>query len=72
MAIVAGNTVYWTSNGATLSGVVVSTPTLNANGTANQEGGEPVYVIKSVTGPGAPANASALVNIRSTEVRASA
>ena len=70
MAVIAnGTTVYWTSGGATLTGTVVSTPLLNANGSENAGAGEGFYAVKSVTGPTAPASSTAVVQIRANEIR---
>ena len=68
--LLAGTTVYWTSNGATLQGTIVSTNLLNANGSEFAGGGEPFYSVKSVTGSSAPASSSAIVLVRQAEARA--
>lgn len=72
MAIVTGNTVYWTSNGVTFSGVVINTPTTLSTGLPNQEGGEPFYTVNTVTAPGFTFAASLVMAVRQSEVRAAA
>lgn len=71
MAIAVGNTIYWTSNGVTFSGVVLTTPTQNANGTVNQGGGEPFYTVNTVTAPGFTYAAKTVLSVRQAEARAS-
>lgn len=70
MALVAGNTGYWTSGGETLTGTVHSTPLLHSDGTENGDGGEGFYTFTSVTGPNAPT--ATYVKVRAAEVRSAA
>lgn len=72
MAIAAGNTVYWTSNGNTIQGVVITTPTTLASGLPNQNGGEPMYTVNTVTGPGTAFPASQVIAVRQMDVRSAA
>lgn len=73
MAIVAGNTVYWTSGGITYSGTVLSTPTLLSTGAPNQSGGEQFYVVDAVSpSPGGEVTSTTHLLIRAAEVRTAA
>jgi hypothetical protein len=72
MAIVAGNTAYWTSAGITYSGTVLTTPTQLANGLPNQEGGEPMYTLNNQLPLVGSITAATVVTVRSVELRAAA
>jgi hypothetical protein len=72
MALVEGNTGYWTSGGVTYSGTVHLTPLLHTNGSPNQDGGEPFYSFVSVSPVGGLVTSTTVVKVRATEVRASA